>query len=251
MLKTKNEQLPGKNRYWWPVLIQIILLVSGEFLLGAIWSWKNLSFDCWQNEMKNFQWLVLVKGDMVTVDEVGRFLSELDGVKETKLLDRAQILEKLSQEQLWPEDAALQGSDSIPQTWLVQWDENPRSLSDQKSLLADIQKKDGVVDVAFDPHSLERIRLWRKMWLTSRIALAGALFLLILILGVIAGKLIFSSHRRKPSWPIIGKVMGVNVGAWALGYGIAGIAFGFLPVFFLAGGVLTGIFQILWQQSEN
>lgn len=252
MLKTNTnkERVPHKTGTVGRIVLQGFIIVAFEFLIGGALALKNISYANWQNEAGDFRWLVLVRGDLVAVDDVGRFLSSLDGVKETRLLDRAQILSELSEEQLWPDEAAAVGTDSLPQSWMVRWGQNPRSLQDQQALLSDIRKKDGVVDVAFDPHALERIRSWRKMLLTSRFVLGSVSFLLVLAFGWIVGKYLFFSSLKMPRWAETWRILASDFIPWLAGYFLSALIYGWLPPAVLLGGLILGVAHVVWEQSQ-
>ncbi len=235
---------PGK------ILLQSLLIIGLEVLFGGIWALKDLSYIEWQSEVQNFQWLVLVKGDVVTVDEVGRFLTGINGVKEAQLISKEQILDRLQKEELWPEDAGKAGIDFLPHTWLVTWKENPSALEDQKSTIEDIKNLSGVIDVAFDSRGQERIRGWRQFWLTSRLIMGALIVLTILIFGLIVGKWLVSSRLKLPPWKKAVTDIGLVFIPWAAGYFLSALLFGFVPVIVLVGGLVIGVGQLIWAQTR-
>src|SRR4051794_20063008 len=73
------------ERLWLHGLAGLIVF-STSLLLGGLQSVKNQVDAAWKNVAADFRWFVLVKGTQLEVDEVGRFLKELDGPRDITYL---------------------------------------------------------------------------------------------------------------------------------------------------------------------
>lgn len=157
-----SQQAPTstKLRLWPMLLIAGIGLLLG-IATAALLFLKNDLGAAWKNGIASYQWLVMAEGDTVAIDEVGRFLKKMDGAENVTFISPDDVLEKAKLDGLLAADLSLLESNPFPAGWVVQWQEGAFGPTRLKEAAEEVKSFPGVVDIATDPLSLEKIHLYR------------------------------------------------------------------------------------------
>src|SRR5262245_15008173 len=113
------SKVPLFLRWWQHALLGLFTLclsigICGLYYLKSDWG------KTWLAAHDEFQWLVFVNGSSLAVDEVGRFLKQLDGVREVIYQSPEDTAQQFRGENL---TAALNVLDAnpFPPCWRVLW----------------------------------------------------------------------------------------------------------------------------------
>jgi hypothetical protein len=188
--------------------------------------------------------MVLVEGDPVQVDEVGRFLKQLDGVNNVRFMSSSDVYQQLSQEPMLAPQMGLFGTDAFPATWVMDWVPSEFDVNRQQNLLGDIKKFTGVLDVAFDQKAGESIQLIRRHWLEVRVVLSLLTFLVIGSMAWLLGRLFFVPLDRF-HWKSVGVALISDELGWIAGLLLLRQVLGGLPWAFYTGGFVVGFLHYI------
>jgi cell division protein FtsX len=181
----------------------VISIIS--FLLASLVFFNDQLAVAQKKYLQDFHWLVLVRGDQLGVDEVGRFLRQFDGVERAEYMSSDTLLGRVAKEGVSDEDLNFIKAGSLPSAWEVKWTEEADMRKMLTESLVDIKNFPGVVDVLYSGDTLRNIQTGR--WLRSQLKLClSGLILIGLFLGLLLlGKVLFFSSvslgQFKGVWP--------------------------------------------------
>ena len=192
----------------------------------------------WRAALGQFQWLVFVKGDSLAVDEVGRFLKELDGSREVIYQSPEDALARFREGKLAAPLDSL-GSNPFPPCWIVTWKQNMIGSARMQEAFQDTVALPGVVDVAYDTALIEKLRAYRLQWLQAKWILSALMLMGVALFVGMGGFLLahapFPVGRPKHIFiPLVSDFV-----FWSLGFALVFFSLGPLPWVLLAGGVIA------------
>lgn len=206
--KTRSAKNPLKFQ-WRLVLREFrtgLLVMLFAFLLSSLAYFENQASSSAAKFIREFDWLVLVKGDQLTIDEAGRFLKQLDGAERVEFYSSEMLLRRMEKDGLPPQDLDLLKNMPPAPVWKVSWNELTDFSKLSSESLPDVRNFPGVVDVAYDADVLKNYQSARSLSLQLKLCQAGLLFLLLLIGFVSLGELLFftsvSQKQLYSVWPI-------------------------------------------------
>lgn len=193
------ENIPAVSarlRLWPGLFIVAISLVLGCALAGLVLL-KNEMNQAWRTSLASYDWLVLAEGDTVAMDEVGRYLKKLDGVENVLYVPASETLEKSRMDSALADNLSLVEGNPFPSAWKVHWNADDFNPSKIRESSLDVRSFPGVLDIASDPASLEKIHYFRKLWIQTKVALALLMVFLTILVSLSLGRLIIAPW---PSW---------------------------------------------------
>jgi cell division protein FtsX len=166
--KTSNplsfiKQLSGKSvgrRVVSEVFVGIVISII-SFLLASLVFFNDQLAVAQKKYLQDFHWLVLVRGDQLGVDEVGRFLRQFDGVERAEYMSSDTLLGRVAKEGVSDEDLNFIKAGSLPSAWEVKWTEEADMRKMLTESLVDIKNFPGVVDVLYSGDTLRNIQTGR------------------------------------------------------------------------------------------
>jgi len=224
---------------WNHLLTSLLVLALGIATTGALAIEAKLAATA-QKATADFRWLVLVRGTQLQIDEVGSYLKKLDGVEDASLISPSDVVDQLKKEPLLSGDSDLLDPALLPPSWEVRWSPEHLRLEDLQDTLDEVKTVPGVIDIAFDQHSLDRLHQLRlhRLELDAVLGLAGMVTLIFLF--ILYGRLLFFTGGENLDVPRLIAMALVDGLSWAAGYflivGIVAPASWYLCL----GGLLVG-----------
>ncbi len=235
------SKIPTYLRWWHQVLIGLLVLslsigVCGIFQLKASWG------ATWRYALGQFQWLVFVKGDSLAVDEVGRFLKQLDGSREVIYQSPDEVLERFRAGKLAASLDSL-GSNPFPPCWIVTWKQNFIGSSHMQEAFQDTVALPGVVDVAYDTALIEKLRAYRLQWLQAKWILSALILMSVMLFVVLGGSLLARAPFPVEPRKFIFFSFLSDILFWSAGFALVFFSLGPLPWALLAGGAIAAVLR--------
>ena len=209
----------------WRRVCAFLGIAAAALTVAGLVSLKDSLAAQWRAAAGDFRWVVLVTGDAVDVDEVGRFLKELDSVGSVTLTPASAILDELRNEPMLAGQMSALDPSALPSAWQVAWspDMDAAQLS---SDLDDLRRLPAVVDVAYDRRDLEKIAAYRNAWLKVRVLLSALLVIGATLFAVLLGRFLFFTNLRAIRLPafaaftlgaVLAWIAGLAIGWWLVG----------------------------------
>lgn len=203
----------------WRQSCAFLLVAAVAFATGSLVALKDRLAVDWQTALTNFRWIVLVSGDNVEIDEVGRYLKQMDGVASTTLLPPNAIIDQLKTEPLLADQIPLLDQAALPAVWNVGWGAGIDASSMVENL-QELKKLPGVVDVAFDGRELRTLVGSRVLWLKVRVIVSALALLGAALFCLLLGRLLFFASSRSLGKAVPAATV-TGVLAWAAGLALA------------------------------
>ncbi len=229
--------------------------LRGLLVLGLSLSWGGLLIlrgqlgKSWSAAAEKFQFVVLVQGSQVEVDEVGRTLGQMEGVARVSYLSPEDSLQRLKADPLFNEDLAYLSGDLLPASWQVHWRPGHPRLSRLELILQDIKAVPGVLDVGWDRLALDTISSRRAHWLEVRLVL----ILLALTASVLAlallGRALFFGVWWKPGRSEMKSFL-IDAVWWTAGFLLLRQCVAPLTWHALWGAPALSAFRYLWRSAS-
>jgi hypothetical protein len=221
---------------WWHhaaaglLIFAASLGVCGVFQLKA--TWENV----WRGALQEFQWYVFVSGDSLAADEVGRFLKQLEGVRDVIYQSPDDAMQRFRGDKL-ARPLDLLNENPFPPAWRVTWEQRMIGSSKMQDEFEETLALPGVIDVAYDKQLIEKLRIYRLQWLQSRWILSAIALVLVLTVAALGALLLI-----RGSIPITTRKQIVTAAVsdflcWAAGFALVFLCLGAVPWLLLAGGL--------------
>ena len=233
------------------VLWGLGVLVLSVMISGMVATERKLA-GVYAERLAGFSWLVLVEGDQLQQDEVGRILTQMDGVNEVAHFSSQAARQRMTRMDIFPAELGDFGEAYYPSSWQVFWEPGRHLRGDFfEDTLPDVMRIPGVMDVVFDAKAWDAIQDTQTEWLGVRSLLSLSLLLGALLGVVFLGHAIFFSTLIKSSWQKLSGVMAYSFGVWALGLFLISRLIGPLPLFVLWGGLILGVAHVLMKLRKT
>ena len=204
----------------WRGLVAFLTTAAVAFTLSGLVAFRDHLAAGWQNAYANFRWAVLVSGDQIELDEIGRYLKQLDGVNESTLLPSAAIMDRLRREPLLENHLSALDAAQLPSIWEVTF--LPTfDLSSMDDTLAEVRRLPGVVDITFDRREVDQIRFFRGAWLKVKLLLSGLALIGVLLGSILLGRFLFFTPLRTLKSARLVEVFLVAAAGWFAGLAMA------------------------------
>lgn len=238
--------------YFWARFIQgfAVMAVSAAICGGV--AFERMANRAYLEMADKFSWMVLVTGDALQMDEVGRQLKLLPGARDVSLITSEEAFQGLQNDPLYLGDINSFEAADLPTSWRVHWDPRSVDFSLLPLFAEDVRRVSGVIDVAYDPRQLEMIHHLRgqryavltALWTVGLVVALGALFLF--------GRLIFFNRSLRWTFATVGEFLFQDQIWWMGGFALA---WKFLeravPWPLLAGGLIIGFLHLSWESLEK
>lgn len=215
-----------------------LCLVLSVLTCGILFIKEDLRTG-WTSQTDQFKWLVLVQGDPLDIDEVGRFLTQLEGVSAVKFISSQEVFDQIKSDPLFAKDFKDLGPQVIPASWEVKWIPSYLDRAANPELINEVKRLQGILDIAYDINTLNSIRSLRTRWLQVRLVLAAAFTLALLWAVGLLGRALF--FRDASLWSVRGTapLFSVLFVAWAAGAALVYWQLGPFPWIAFGGGVVV------------
>lgn len=239
----------GRGRLWRRVCAFVVLAGISTAVTGLV-ALKDRFAGEWRSALADFKWVVLVSGDQIQVDEVGRFLHDIDAVGQVTLLPPSAVVERLRNDPVVGDQFDGIEVDSLPSVWLVAWTPAIASARLDREL-EDVRRLPGVVDVGFDRRELVKASAFRDAWLRIRLLLAALAVLGIVVLSVLLGRfLFFTDLSAVRAGPLLAFMTGAAF-AWLAGLGLGVWLLGPVSWHLAWGGAVAAIARLAWGRVRD
>jgi hypothetical protein len=235
----------------WPRLLTSLFLILFSIGLLGLSSLRHTVGASVAEAVGAFNWMVLVRGDSLQIDEVGRFLKQLPGAKEVSFVSPQESFAKLQADPLYFNDLSAFKAEDVPASWRVGWEADPLDFSLLEIWAEDVRRLPSVINVAYDPSAILTIKGLRSAWYKIRLTLASIVLVGVLFTVILLGRLLFftplSSAVFAKMWPtiLLDQVL------WTIG-GLA--VFRLVGPFewpLWTGGLVIGLLHSLWNALEK
>jgi len=227
----------------WRGAVAFLTTAVVAFTLSGLVAMRDRLAVGWQGALSDFRWTVLVTGDQVELDEIGRYLKQLDGVDEATFLPSAAILDRLKNEPLLQDHLGALDPARLPSLWQLSW--TPAlDLSLVDETVADVRRLPGVVDVSFEQREVDKIRLFRAAWYKSRLVLSGAVVLGVLLGSLLLGRFLFFTDLRLLRANRVAEVVAIGMVGWLAGLVMASELIGPFSWHLAWGGLVAGVARL-------
>jgi hypothetical protein len=234
-----------RERVWLHSLAGIAVFTI-SLTLGSIVTMKFQMDASWKRVADDFQWFILVKGSQLEVDEVGRFLKQLDGPREINYLPPEQVLEELKRDPVLGQDFGAVSAEALPPSWAVKWSIDALESHRLEDLSLEIRTFPAVLDVAYDQKTLDTIHTLRLHWAQLRVLLSAIAVAASIFLAILFGRLLFFTPLAAFDLKLLGAALLQSSLWWAAGTFAAFKAIGGIPWWWLLGGPLFGLCHFAW-----
>lgn len=220
----ERPPLTARPRRWpyrvWRGLVAFLATAAVGFTLSGLLALRDRLVDGWKAAYADFRWVVLVSGDQVELDEIGRYLKQLDGVNEATLLPGGAILDRLRREPLLQNHLSSLDASQLPSLWEVTFTSS-FDLSTLDDTLGEVRKLPGVIDVTLDRRDVAQIRYFRSAWLKVRLVLAGLALIGVILAALLLGRFLFFTSLGSLKVARSLEVFAVAALGWLAGLGLA------------------------------
>ena len=237
---------------FWSRLIQGFAVMSISAGICCSIALERISRQAYLEMADKFSWMVLVTGDELQMDEVGRQLKLLPGARDVSLVTAEAAFQDMQNDPLYLGDVNSFEASDLPSSWRVHWDPRSVDFSLLPLFAEDMRHVSGVVEVAYDPRQLEMIHHLRAqryavqtaLWVAGLVVALGTLFLL--------GRLVFFSRPFRWTGKSAALFLLQDELWWAAGFFLA---WKFLeravPWPFVALGLAVGLIHLCWETLEK
>lgn len=235
---------------WSSILSGLFVVFLSVGLLGLSSLRKSLTSSL-ASAVQSFNWMVLVEGDSLQNDEVGRYLKQLPGAKEVTFVSSQEAFAKLQADPLYFNDLSSFKPEDLPASWRVSWDGDSLDFSLLDLWAEDVKHLPSVTNLAFDPHAVSLIKGLRSAWYAVRLTLAALVLSGLIFVMVLLGRLLFFTSLNGAQFQKIGSTLLIDGLLWAA----AGLAIYKLvgpfewPLW--AGGLVIGFIHFIWKVLEK
>ncbi|MBV9079869.1 MAG: hypothetical protein JO102_01980 [Elusimicrobia bacterium] len=237
------------NGLWRAALAFLGVSFAGAAFAGLL-ALKQRAYSDWSGALSDFKWVVLVSGEPLQIDEVGRSLKELDAVAGVVYKTPQDMMTRLSSEPLLAKQLDAIDPAQLPGSWLVEW--TPEfDASKMGDTLDEIRRMPGVVDVAFDTRQLDKVRVFRLMWLDLRLVLSILAAIGTLIAVLLFGRFLFFRPGPLPEAARVWALLIFSTVAWAAGAGVVAALVGPFSWHVLWGGPIVGLTRLAWAGTRR
>lgn len=220
------------------------------FLLSSLVFVQNRFEQAFQKNINDFNWIVLVRGDQLAIDEVGRFLKQFDDVHQIEFISSEQLIDRIYTEGVSRDDLNLINRSQLPSSWRVSWLPNANFTKLINENLPDMKNFPAVVDVVYDSNVLARMNENRWHSAQLKLCLSAFLFLCLLFTFLLLGKILFfgslSTKQLKAAWPLALS----GVAFWWLGVGFFAAVIGPVDWGILGAGAIVFFYRSLFSISK-
>jgi len=242
--RTKSEKF-WSRLFWGGFLLTLSLFVTGVVFF------KETMNRSWTSQFNQFRWIVMVRGNQLQVDEVGRLLNKLDGIRGVVYVPSFQAFEKLKQDPLFNKELKDLDPALLPPSWEVQWKPGTELKAAQiEDVLSEVASFPGVLDVAYDWTRWQTLlsqkrKFLQLRWLLSLVSLVGLFWGFIFV-----GRILFFKKFHGTRQKIFLVAILHDVLWWSLGFLGIGLLLGWTPWALLGVGVGIGVLRGLKLCSE-
>ncbi len=227
----------------WRSAVASLTIAAVAFTLSGLMALRDQMATGWQSAFADFRWTVLVTGDQVELDEIGRYLKQLDGVDEATFLPSAAIMDRLKNEPLLADHLAVLDPSRLPSLWQISW--TPAlDLSIVDDTVEEIRRLPGVVDVSYERRELDKIRFFRSAWYRVRLVLSGAALLGAVLGSLLLGRFLFFTNLRLLRSNHVIEVVILGIFAWLAGLVMARELVGTFSWHLAWGGLAAGLARL-------
>lgn len=242
----KEFHLRWGHILWRETLVGLAFFVF-SLTLGGLAAARVQIYQSWTESLRSFHWLVLVKGSQLQIDEVGRFLNQLDNVKDVEFISPEVMQNELETDPLLSRDFKNIDPGAIPPCFRIGLEIealNPRRLDD---LGTEIRTFPAVLDVAFDQKTLDSMHRFRMHWAGLGL-LFNLIFFVVAALALIClGRFLFFTSLSNFHVKTMVYFILHSSWFWTLGFFSVRAAFGPISSVWLWGGFLLGVFRTFWR----
>lgn len=241
----KTEQPARRWPYrLWRGSLAFLTVSTISFGLCSLVALRESCNAGWRNAIRDFRWAVLVTGDQIEVDEIGRFLKQIDGAGEVVFLPPEAIVDRLRRESLLQNQISALDPSRLPAIWQVDWSES-LNLETIDDTLADLKRVPGVMDVAFEQRELDKVRYFRRQWFKTRLALSVLCVLGALMAVVFLGRFLFFTELFLLRPSVVVKLLLLPVAGWVVGMVLAHQTIGTFSWNWAWGGLVAGAVRVI------
>jgi len=232
------------------LVLSIVILGLSMGVGGLLIIDKNLE-GSFGRAAQAYQWLVLVEGQPLQVDEVGRYLNQIPGVTEVKYIKPDEMLVNLRKNSIFRDGIGDVDTSLLPVSWQIRWDSKVLTSTNFEEVYTDILILPGVLDIAYDNKLYEQaLHSWKT---GGQIKVLSSLLLLMATVGLVLflGRALFFL-----TWdPFqIKKLIALLVQSslvWGVGYVLLGKTLGWASPVFLGGGFFMGIIHYVYESTHE
>jgi len=242
--QTKSEKF-WRHLFWGGFLLTVSL-----FITGVVFFKESLN-QSWSSQFNQFRWIVMVRGNQLQVDEVGRLLNKLDGVRGAMYVPSFQAFEKLRQDPLFNKDLIDLDPALLPPSWEVQWKPGMELKAAQiDDVLSEVASFPGVLDVAYDSTRWQTLlsqkrKFLQLRWLLSLVSLVGIFWGFVFVGRILFFKKYHWIGQKKFFIAVLHDSLW-----WSLGFLGIGLLLGWTPWMLLGAGAGIGVLRGLKLCSE-
>ena len=227
----------------WRGSVAFLTVAAVAFTLSGLVGLRDHLASGWQAAFADFRWTVLVTGDQVELDEIGRYLKQLDGADDVTFLPAAAIMDRLKNEPLLADHLSVLDPAKLPSIWQVTW--SPAlDISAIDETIEDLRKLPGVVDISFERRELDKIRLFRAAWFKVRLVLSGAAVIGALLGSILFGRFLFFTNLRVLRPARIANIFLLAMAGWIAGLVMARELVGPFSWQLAWGGLAAGLARL-------
>jgi len=245
-LPSQQRELVLKH-IWWGFGI-----IFASLLLGTLLSLKNEFKQESLKGMGSFRWYVMMEGDQVQIDEIGKYLKQLDGVSSITFTAPQDMVKRLQEGGKNADYLDHLDLSYFPWTWEIEWQTSFSFTHDELNILYDeIKHMPSVLDVSYDLKSWNSIKKNEVYWTQLRVILSLIALLGILFSVVAVGYTFFFTEVRPLPLKNVLVTLAVDTLLWLCGYLVINQILVPLPPVYLLGGLIMGFFHLLWKIQDG
>jgi hypothetical protein len=249
-MSSPNHHAPGRLhpvRKWpyrlWRGTVAFLAVAAVSFAVGGLTALRDIAAAGWQNAFVDFRWAVLVTGDRVELDEIGRYLKQLDGVDEVTFLPATAMMDRLKSEPLLENHLSALDPARLPSIWQMTWSPD-FDLDSVDDTVADLRRLPGIVDIVYEQRELDKIHFFRGTWLKVRLILAALTVIGALLGSVLLGRFLFFTNLAALRPARVTEVTLIALGGWFAGLFLARGLVGAFSWHLAWGGLAAGLARL-------
>ncbi|MFN0117240.1 MAG: hypothetical protein ACKVQC_02970 [Elusimicrobiota bacterium] len=201
-----------------------IFFSLGGILAGFLSFERKLEKEI-SHSSRSLYWLVPVRGSQVEIDEVGRFLSQLNGIKNVDFQSSEEIKQELQKDPLLRKELEGVSPQALPMTWKINWESRFLSKENIKKNTQEILEFPGVLDVAFNVSAIENFRSFQFLLTQFQIVASFSLVLIVLLFSFSLGNMFIRETYNKVPLKDIFKSAIFSFFGWGLGFFVSSMVF--------------------------
>lgn len=206
-----------RNRNRWNAGLAILGTLLVALLTASVVSIEKKFTTTWKTDVEKFLWVVLVQGDQIVMDEVGRFLNQAEGVQGVTFVSAEQSLQHFKDSGDMTDELRGLDVNPFPAAYHVRWESAILESDRLSSTLHDLRMFPGVVDVAYDGRTLSSLRDARLVSYQVRATLAVVILLVSMGVVLVIGRFLFLARLEQFSAKSLLLQMMADGLAWATG----------------------------------